>query len=106
MRRGPCAPDGLLTAVLLGIGAVRVSRRTSVSGLPTWAIWSIIAVPALLSPVLAFLLAIAVAILIGALKDAGVPALLATCAALLTGWLLARKLLAGSRSGDRSDENR
>ena len=34
------------------------------SGLPTWAIWSIIAVPALLSPVLAFLLAIAVAILI------------------------------------------
>lgn len=76
------------------------------SGLPTWAIWSIIAVPALLSPVLAFLLAIAVAILIGALKDAGVPALLATCAALLTGWLLARKLLAGSRSGDRSDENR
>ena len=55
---------------------------------------------------LAFLLAIAVAILIGALKDAGVPALLATCAALLTGWLLARKLLAGSRSGDRSDENR
>ena len=76
------------------------------SGLPTWAIWSIIAVPALLSPVLAFLLAIAVAILIGALKDAGVPALLATCAALFMGWLLPRKLLAGSRSGDGSDENR
>ena len=55
---------------------------------------------------LAFLLAIAVAILIGALKDAGVPALLATCAALFMGWLLPRKLLAGSRSGDGSDENR
>jgi hypothetical protein len=39
--------------------------------LPTWAIWSI-AVAAMLSPVLAFLMAIAVEIVIGALVDAGV----------------------------------
>ena len=54
---------------------------------------------------LAFLLAIAIGILIGTLKDAGVPALLTICAALLAGWLLARKLQAGSRSDARSDES-
>jgi hypothetical protein len=39
-----------------------------VSSLPTWAIWSIAAV-ALLSPVLAFLIAVAVEFLIGSLMD-------------------------------------
>jgi hypothetical protein len=51
-----------------------------VGSLPTWAIWSI-AVAALLSPVLAFLIAIAVEILIGALMDAGVLPLFALVAA-------------------------
>jgi hypothetical protein len=41
-----------------------------VSSLPTWAIWSI-AAGVLLSPVLAFLIAIGVEILIGSLMDAG-----------------------------------
>ncbi|MBV8132527.1 MAG: hypothetical protein JO282_08475 [Alphaproteobacteria bacterium] len=45
------------------------------SSLPTWAIWSI-AAAAVLSPVLAFLTAIAIEILIGSLMDAGVPVLL------------------------------
>ena len=59
--------------------------------LPTWAIWSI-AVAALLSLVLALLMAIAVEILIGVLKDAGVPALLVLVVAGAIGWLLFRKL--------------
>jgi len=46
-----------------------------VSTLPAWAIWSI-AAAAVLSPVLAFLVAIAVEILIGSLMDAGLPVLL------------------------------
>jgi hypothetical protein len=41
------------------------------NSLPTWAMWSIIAA-AILSPVLAFLMAIAVEIFIGVLKDAGI----------------------------------
>jgi hypothetical protein len=41
------------------------------NSLPTWAMWSIIAA-AVLSPVLAFLMAIAVEIVIGVLKDAGI----------------------------------
>ena len=47
--------------------------------LPPWALWSI-AVAALLSPVLAFLMAIALAISIGALIDAGMLGLLALVA--------------------------
>jgi len=49
--------------------------------LPTWAPLSIITVAVLLSPVLAFLMAIAVEILIGLLVEAGgpvLPAILAT----------------------------
>ena len=45
-----------------------------VSSLPTWAIWTI-AVVTMLGPVLAFLMAIAVEILVGSLMDAGVPVL-------------------------------
>jgi hypothetical protein len=44
-----------------------------VNSLPTWAIWSIF-VAAVLSPVLAFLMAIAVEILIDVLLEAGVAA--------------------------------
>jgi hypothetical protein len=62
-----------------------------VGGLPAWARLSIIAA-ALLSPVLAFLIAIAVEILIGVLMDAGVPALLVLFVAGALGWSLFRKL--------------
>jgi hypothetical protein len=61
------------------------------NSLPTWAMWSIIAA-AVLSPVLAFLMAIAVEIFIGVLMDAGVPALLVLVVAGVIGWLLLRKL--------------
>jgi hypothetical protein len=68
-----------------------------VRSLPTWATWSI-AAAAVLSPVLAFLMAIAVEILIGVLKDAGILEFLAVGA---ISWLLLRKLrvrLRGSAS--------
>jgi len=64
--------------------------------LPTWAQLSIIAAAALLSPVLAFLGAIAVEIVIGVLVDADVP-LLPAFASGVIGWLLLRRLR--SRSG-------
>ena len=60
--------------------------------LPTWTIWSIAAAAVLLSPVLAFLMAIAVEVLIGALKDAGVFPLLAIIVAGAIGWSMLRKL--------------
>jgi hypothetical protein len=41
--------------------------------LPTWAVWSIVMALVLLSPVIAFLLALAVEILICALVDEGAP---------------------------------
>jgi len=62
------------------------------SSLPTWAHLSIIATVVLLCPVLAFLMAIAVEILVGFLKDAGVPALLVLVVAGAIGWWLFRKL--------------
>jgi len=58
------------------------------NSLPTCAMWSIIA-GAVLSPVLAFLMAIAVEIFIGALMDAGMLPFLAVGA---ISWLLLRKL--------------
>ena len=86
----------------LGEGAGRVADRLGareprsgsagdihVSSLPTWAIWSI-AVAALLSPVLAFLIAIAVEILIGSVTDAGVPLLLTLAVAGALSWILLR----------------
>jgi hypothetical protein len=74
--------------------------------LPTWAIWSI-AVACVLSPVLAFLGAIAVEILIGVLKDAGMLQLLLLVAIGAIGWPLLRKL-AGAAARKRSgrDPNR
>ena len=58
--------------------------------LPTWAIWSI-AVAALLSPVLALLIAIVVEILIGALMDADVLPFFALVAAGAIGGSQLRK---------------
>jgi hypothetical protein len=53
---------------------------------------SIIAAAVLLSPVLAFLTAIAVEILVSLLVEAGAPLLLAFVAAGAIGWPLLRKL--------------
>jgi hypothetical protein len=44
------------------------------NSLPGWAKWSIIVAGVLLSPALAFLLAVAVAVLLGVMKEAGVTA--------------------------------
>ena len=52
---------------------------------------SILAAAALLSPALAFLMAIAVEIVIGLLVDAGALALPAFVASVAIGWLLLRK---------------
>ena len=59
--------------------------------LPTWALLSI-AVAAMLSPVLAFLMAKAVEIVIGALVDAGALPIFALVTAGTIGWLLLRNL--------------
>jgi len=59
--------------------------------LPAWAQLSIIVAALLLSPVLAFLAAIAVEIVIGILVEAGVP-LLPAFASGVIGWVLLRKL--------------
>jgi hypothetical protein len=67
------------------------------SSLPTWQL-SIIAAAVLLSPVLAFLMAIGVEILIGSLMEAGVLALLAFVGVGAIGWSLRRKLRVRPRS--------
>ena len=61
------------------------------NSLPSWAMWSIIAA-AVLSPVLAFLTAIAVEIFIGVLKEAGILEFLAVGVIGAISWLLLRKL--------------
>jgi hypothetical protein len=60
------------------------------TNLPTWAAWSI-AGAGVLSPVLAFLMAIAVEILIGVLRDAGLIELLALVAIGAIAWSQFRK---------------
>ncbi len=74
--------------------------------LPAWAQLSIIAGAALLSPVLAFMVAIAVEIVIGLVVEAGAPAVPAFVAAGATGWLLLRKLWRreGARQSRREKE--
>ncbi len=62
------------------------------SSLPTWAIWSIAVALMLLSPVFGFLTAIGVEILIGALKETGMLALLAAPAVGVIGWSMLRKV--------------
>jgi hypothetical protein len=65
---------------------------SAVNALPSWMHLSLIAVVVLLSPVFAFLIAIAVEIVIGEVAQAGVPAIIAIVVALIVGWSLARKL--------------
>jgi hypothetical protein len=57
-----------------------------------WGLGGLIAAGILLSPVLAFLMALAVEILIGFLNDGGMPALLVLVAAGAIGGFLLRKL--------------
>jgi hypothetical protein len=71
------------------------------NSLPTWATWSI-AAAAVLSPVLAFLTAIAVEILIGVLKDAGMLEFLALVASGALGCSLLRKLWVRPRGSAQS----
>lgn len=59
--------------------------------LPAWAV-SIIAAVVLLSPALAFLMALAVEILIDLLNEAGVPIYFALIVTGAVGWFLFRKL--------------
>jgi hypothetical protein len=71
-------------------------RQLGASGamgcLPAWAMWTVIAAGVLLSPVLAFLLAIAVEIVLGVLQDAGVLKFVALVAAGAVGWSWCCKL--------------
>jgi len=71
---------------------------------PSWAKFSVVAAVGLLSPVFAFLMAIAVEISIGAVKDAGALPLLALAVAVAIGCSLIRKVLRAS-AGQRSDRN-
>jgi len=59
--------------------------------LPSWAVWSIIPATAVLTPVLGFLMAVVAMMVLGVLKEIGMPILLALAAAGLSGFLLGRK---------------
>jgi hypothetical protein len=61
------------------------------SNLRTWAKWSVVAVVLLLSPVFAFLTAIAVEVLIDLVIEVGVPAMLDMMAIGAILWLLFHK---------------
>jgi hypothetical protein len=63
--------------------------------LAAWAQLTVIGAAVLLSPVLAFMVAIAVEIVIGLLVEAGEPALPGFVVAGAIGWLLLRKLRRG-----------
>jgi hypothetical protein len=67
-----------------------------VGSLPTLAIWSI-AAAAVLSPVFAFLIAIAIEIVLGVLKNAGMLELVALAVIGAIGWVLPGKLWVGPR---------
>jgi hypothetical protein len=66
---------------------------------PGWAKWPIIAAGVLLSPVLAFLLALSVAVLVAVIKEAGLAANLAALGIGAITYLGVRKLR-GHRLGD------
>ena len=62
------------------------------SSLRAWAAWSVISAVLLLSPVFAFLMAIAAEILIDLLVETGAPAILDLVAVGAIGWVLFRKM--------------
>jgi hypothetical protein len=68
-----------------------------VSSPPSWVIWFIVAAAAIFSPVLAFLMAIAVEIVVVVLNDAGVLKSVALVAAGAVGWSWCRKLWVRAR---------
>jgi hypothetical protein len=72
--------------------SVESSGGNAMCGLPTWVTWSIALAVILFSPVLAFLMAIGVEILIGVLKDAGMLPGLPVGALGAIGWSMLRKL--------------
>ena len=80
----------MLTAAVLGSRGVSASDSGMIS-LPTWANWSIVTA-VVFSPVLAFLLVIAVEIVVVALVDAGALPIFAFVTAGAVGWLLLRNL--------------
>lgn len=67
------------------------------SSLPTWAVWSIVVPLVLLSPLIAFILAVAIESLIWALVDAGAPALVLVGAGV-SGLILFRRLRGSRRA--------
>ncbi len=67
------------------------------SSIPTWAVWTIVVPLVLFSPVIAFLLAIAVEILICSLVDIGAPAFVLLGAGI-AGPLLFRALRGSRRA--------
>jgi len=76
------------------IGSIGASEI--MDSLPTWARW-LVAAGVLLSPVVAFLLALVAEILIGIVKEGGAPALLVlVCTGLVSLWC--RKRLAHQRT--------
>jgi hypothetical protein len=66
-------------------------RTLSMHSLPAWTIWAIVVPLVLLSPVIAFFLALAAEIVIGGVIDAGAPALLLIGAGV-GGLVLVRRL--------------
>jgi hypothetical protein len=68
--------------------------------LPAWTWWIIAAGALLFSPVFAFLMALAVEILIGVLKEAGLPGLLTLTAAVGIGHFLFRRFWANPQAGE------
>ena len=63
----------------------------AMSSLPAWAKWSITAAGVLLSPMLAFLMALVVAVLVGPLKEAGLTASVAIVVACTIIYLWLRR---------------
>jgi len=68
--------------------------RGAMSTLPSWVQCSIIAVGVLLSPVLAFFMALIVGGLLGILREAGIAACLATVVVGAAAYFLARRIRA------------
>jgi hypothetical protein len=82
------APSIPYTAEMLSADVIGMRRRA-----PNWALVGLIAGGILLSPILGFLIAFLVDILIGLLKDGGVPALLTLVVAIVFGGFLFRTML-------------
>jgi hypothetical protein len=81
------APSISYTAEMLSADVIGIRQQAS-----NWGLVGLITGAILLSPVFAFLMAIAVEILIGSLIEAGVPALLALIVAGAIGGFLFRRL--------------